>query len=256
VTIAYQDDGSSIWSFQDHSQIIQNPVGAVVRQSTPDGWTFTAFDDKGRPTLGANAGLSATIAYDAAGNSVWCFTDGSVLQRDPNGVLVKETTSDGSAFTSFDTTGRLVKGTILTDPGAPAKSVSISYAADGSSVWNIEGGLTLYRDSAGTVIREVTPDGWVFTAFDDKGRPTAGVNEGKSATITYADDDGSVWTMGDGNVVTRNPVGAVLRVVTPEGAVFTSFDTAGRPTAGTMPGEDGGPPQPVIIKYLADGSSL
>ena len=158
-------------------------------------------------------------------------------------------------FTSFDGGGRPIDGTMPDTSGLGRSPVHISYTSDGSSEWQIAGGATLYRDSAGTVVREVTPDGWTFTSFNGDGLPTAGVNNGTKATIAYAGDN-SLWTLGDGTIITRDKGGTTLKVETPDGGVFTSFDTASRPIAGTVPDQNGGPPLPVSIKYTADGGSV
>jgi uncharacterized protein YukE len=256
VTIAYQDDGTGVWTYQDQTQVIVNPGGAVIRETTPDGWSFDSFDSQGRPTAGTNNGLSAKITYDSTDSSCWTLNDGTVLYRNSAGTLVRETTSDGMEFTSFDGSGRPVGGTVPDVSGTGRSPVDISYTPDGSSVWQISGGPTLYRDSGGTVTREVTPDGWTFTSFNSDGLPTAGVNSnGVTTKISYVGDN-SIWTLGDGTIVTHDKSGATVRVETPEGGVFTSFDTLNRPIAGTVPDEKGGPPLAVTIRYTPDGGSV
>jgi hypothetical protein len=81
------------------------------------------------------------------------------------------------------------------------------------------------------------PDGAVFTAFDDGGRPTTGTvpaHEGVPAEavgITYAADGSSVWKFQSGTSVLRNAKGDVISETMSDGSVFTRFDGEGRPIA-------------------------
>ncbi len=255
VTIGYRDDGTGVWTYHDRSKVIANPGGAVVPAATTDGWSFDSFDSKGRPVVATRNGRSAKITYDGTGGSAWTFNDGIVCYRDSAGTLVRQTTPDGMELTSFDASGRPTGGTVPGASGTARRVVAIRYGGDGSSVWEITGGPTRYRDPGGTVVREVTPDGWTFTSFDSDGRPVAGANKGLTARIAYVGDN-SVWTLGNGSIVTRHRSGITVKVEAADGAVFTSFDTANRPIAGTVPDKNGGPPLPVTIRYTSDGRSV
>jgi uncharacterized protein YukE len=265
VTIAYRDDGSSVWSYVDHSTVYVNPLGDVVERTTsdgwrfyygkddvpvratsPDGWTFTSFNADGMPTAGENNGLSATIEYTADG-SVWTMSDGNVVTRDPAGAVVRMVTPDGAVFTSFDTAGRPLAGTVPGENGAP-EPVTIRYLGDGSSVWTTAHGDQTFMEADGDIVKQ-TVHGWTLTNFNDNGDPMSADNGKQHADITYPGDGTAIWTFDDGTVVTRGDNGQILTMVTPGGWTFTSFDN-GRPVAGSK-GE-----QTVTIAYQADGSSV
>lgn len=101
----------------------------------------------------------------------------------------------------------------------------------------------------GDPVRQTTADGAVFDRFDGQGQPTHGTVGGLSVDISYAADGASTWSYADGSTVARNAEGDVVRQTTADGAVFDAFTTDGRPTRGTIDG------QQVDISYGGDGSS-
>ncbi|NGM15658.1 hypothetical protein [Verrucosispora sioxanthis] len=249
VSISYASDGSSIWSYADGMQVFRDPDGDVVRQQTPDGAVFDRFTVDGRPTHGVlpdadgGAPQEVSISYGGDGNSTWSYADGSMVDRDVAGGVTRQVTSDGAVFDRFNGDGAPIHGTV------GGQSVDIAYQADGGSVWSYGNGTTVTRDSGGAVVGEVTSDGAAFDAFVGEGRPTHGVIDGQSVGISYAVDGASSWSFADGSTVVRDAEGDVVRQTTADGAVFDAFAVDGRPTRGTIDG------QQVDISYGGDGSS-
>src|SRR5436305_864113 len=109
----------------------------------------------------------------------------------------------------------------------------------------------MLRKSAGSVVRELLPDGTVFTSFDGQQRPVAGTVAGQnggpaqSVDITYDGAGGDTWSLQDQTRIVHNAAGGVGREELPVGTVFTSFDGQQRPVEGTVAGQDGGPAQAV-----------
>jgi hypothetical protein len=158
VTVKYMSDGSSVWLYGDGTEVTRNSGGTVAQMTTPDGWTFTTFDDNGRPVTGANGGLKAAIAYTPDGGSVWTFSDGMVVTRDAEGTIT-EMKADGWTFTDFDTTGRPIEGY------KDGQHVAISYQANGNAVWDLgPGQAKLTYDKDGNLLTMETPDGWSTTS--------------------------------------------------------------------------------------------
>ncbi|MBQ1040883.1 hypothetical protein, partial [Micromonospora sp. C81] len=102
----------------------------------------------------------------------------------------------------------------------------------------------------------MTADGASFDGFTADGRPTHGTVPGadgqpaQDVSIAYGGDGSSTWSYADGTSVDRNAAGDVTRQVTADGALFDGFTADGRPTHGTLPGN-----QDVSITYGGDGSS-
>jgi hypothetical protein len=171
--------------------------------------------------------------------------DGTVVEYDAEGRVVRQQLTDGTVFDSFTADGRPTHGTL---PGSG--EVSISYAGDGSSMWKYADGTTVGRNADGDVTRQTTPDGAVFDRFNADGKPTHGTVDGQVVSVSYGSGGGSVWTYDDGTVVTRDAGGDVIRQKTSDGAVFDRFNADGKPTHGTVDG------QVVSISYARNGSSV
>ncbi|MET8233671.1 hypothetical protein ABZS77_23665 [Micromonospora sp. NPDC005298] len=267
VSIAYGSDGSSTWTYADGTTVDRNAVGDVTRQLTADGASFDRFTADGRPTHGMVPGSdgqppqAVDIAYGGDGSSTWTYADDTSVNRNAAGDVTRQLTADGASFDQFTADGRPTHGTVPGQDGQPAQDVSIAYGSDGSSTWTYADGTTVDRSAAGDVTRQATPDGASFDQFTPDGRPTHGTVPGEdgqpaqAVDIAYGGDGSSTWTYADGTSVDRNAVGDVTRQLTADGASFDRFTGDGRPTHGTVPGEDGQPAQAVDIAYGGDGSS-
>ncbi|WP_328373193.1 hypothetical protein [Micromonospora zamorensis] len=267
VSIAYGGDGSSTWTYADGTKVDRNAAGDVTREVSADGATFDRFNGDGKPTHGTVPGTdgqpaqAVDIAYGGDGSSTWTYADGTKVDRNPDGVVVRQTTAEGTVFDRFDGDGKPTHGTVPGTDGQPAQDVSIAYGADGSSTWTYADGTKVDRDAAGDVTREVSADGATFDRFNADGKPTHGTVPGsdgqpaQAVDIAYGGDGSSTWTYADGAKVDRNPDGVVVRQTTAEGTVFDRFNGDGKPTHGTVPGSDGQPAQAVDITYGGDGSS-
>ncbi|HWB36691.1 MAG TPA: hypothetical protein VHA75_11770, partial [Rugosimonospora sp.] len=247
-TITFHADGTSTESLPDGTTFDFDASGKALRESTPDGTTFSGFDGDGRPTRGVLPGGSAfSLTYDTKGDTFERFADGSVVETDSGGRVVRQVAPDGTTFASFDSAGRPTAGAL-----AGGAAFALSYDAKGDTFEHFADGSEVETDSGGHVVRQVTPDGTTFTSFDGTGRPTAGVLAGGGGfTIRYDARGDAIQTFDDGTVVQTDPNGRVIREVTPDGTVFTSFDGSGRPTAGTSASGQG-----FTLTYDAHGDTF
>ncbi|MET7704710.1 hypothetical protein, partial [Micromonospora sp. NPDC005413] len=265
--ITYGGDGSSSWTYADGTRVDRNAAGDLTHEVTSDGASFDRFTADGRPTHGSVPGAdgqpaqAVDITYGGDGSSSWTYADGTRVERDAAGDLTREVTSDGALFDRFTADGRPTHGTVPGQDGQPAQAVDIAYGGDGSSSWTYADGTRVDRDAAGDLTREVTSDGALFDGFTADGRPTHGTVPGQdgqpaqAVDIAYGGDGSSSWTYADGTRVDRNAAGDLTHEVTSDGASFDGFTADGRPTHGTVPGQDGQPAQAVDIAYGGDGSS-
>ncbi|MFC8297382.1 hypothetical protein [Micromonospora orduensis] len=270
VDITYGGDGSSTWTYADGTKVDRNAAGDITRETTSDGASFDRFTVDGRPTHGSVPGAdgqppqSVDITYGGDGSSTWTYADGTKVDRNPDGAVVRQTTSEGNVFDRFDGDGRPTHGTAPGQGGEPAQQVDVVYNGDGSSVWSYQGdGSKVFRAADGTVTRQELKDGSVFDRFNGDGRPTHGTAPGQGGEpaqqvdITYGADGSSIWSyQGDGSKVFRAADGTVTRQELKDGSVFDRFNGDGRPTHGTIPGQDGEQAQQVDITYGADGSNI
>ncbi|WP_433385983.1 hypothetical protein [Micromonospora sp. KLBMP9576] len=263
VTIAYHGDAST-WTYTDGTTVNRNADGQVTQMRTSEGASFDRFDADGRPTHGTmpgkdgSPGQDVTIAYHGDA-STWTYTDGTTVNRNADGQVTQMRTSEGASFDRFDADGRPTHGTMPGEDGSPGQDVTIAYHGD-ASTWTYTDGTTVNRNADGQVTQMRTSEGASFDRFDADGRPTHGTmpgedgSPGQDVTIAYH-GDASTWTYTDGTTVNRNADGQVTQMRTSEGASFDRFDADGRPTHGTMPGEDGSPAQDVTIAYHGDAST-
>ena len=264
VRIAYDSDANSIWTFVDGSVMVRDDSGAILRQELPDGSLFSSFDGEGRPTegqlpSGSGPDESVHIDYGPDGTSTWTLQDGTVLVRDPDGVIVREVLPDGTAFSAFGSDGRPTAGVIPAHAGEPGQAVHISYGGGGESTWTFDDGTRITRGPDGTMLREAMADGSTFSGFDSDGRPTVGTIVGadgqpKAVAIRYFDDGGSDWALTDGTHIRRDASGVVTHQVLSDGQVLSGFDDQGRPTEAMTPGDGGGAVRRVEIAYSDRGS--
>ncbi|MEU8210350.1 WXG100 family type VII secretion target [Micromonospora sp. NPDC049044] len=263
VNIAYNGDAST-WTYADGTTLNRNADGTVTHMRTTDGASFDRFDADGRPLHGSLPGedgaapQDVTIAYDGDA-STWTYADGTTLNRNADGTVTHMRTADGASFDRFDSGGRPTHGTLPGDDGEAPQEVNIAYDGD-ASTWTYGDGTTLNRNADGTVTHMRTADGASFDRFDSDGRPTHGTLLGENGeppqdvTIAY-NGDASTWTYGDGTTLNRGADGQVTHMRTSDGASFDRFDADGRPTHGSLPGENGEPPQDVTIAYDGDAST-
>ncbi|MEU0547338.1 hypothetical protein, partial [Micromonospora sp. NPDC005979] len=96
VTITYGHDGSSVWKYGDGTVIIRNGDGQVTSLIV-DGWTYTRFDDQGRPTYGTKDGKHISISYQGDW-TVTTYQDGTKIGTDSHGRPIYQINPDGSRF--------------------------------------------------------------------------------------------------------------------------------------------------------------
>ncbi|MEO3770653.1 hypothetical protein [Micromonospora sp. B9E7] len=163
VTIRYGDHGSSTWTFTDENNartIIERDASGNPIRMVSDGWTYTNFDNQGRPLVGHGPGehggprQTVTITYGDDGSSVWKYGNGMVITRSGSGE-VTSLVVDGWTYTKFDAQGR---PTYATKDG---KHISISYQGDWV-VTTYPDGTKIGTDSHGRPIFQINPDGTGF----------------------------------------------------------------------------------------------
>ncbi|MFI5935014.1 hypothetical protein, partial [Actinoplanes sp. NPDC051494] len=139
VDIAYSGDGSSTWKYADGTKVDRNAAGDVTHQTTSDGADFDRFTADGKPTHGTLPGSDGqpaqdvSITYEGDGDSTWSYADGTKVDRNADGDVTHQTTSDGASFDRFTADGKPTHGTVPGSDGQPAQEVSIAYGGDGSS---------------------------------------------------------------------------------------------------------------------------
>ncbi|MBQ0982953.1 hypothetical protein, partial [Micromonospora sp. M61] len=102
------------------------------------------------------------ITYGGDGSSTWTYADGTKVDRNPDGAVVRQTTSEGTVFDRFTADGKPTHGTVPGTDGQPAQAVDITYGGDGSSTWTYADGTKVDRNPDGAVIRQTTSEGTVF----------------------------------------------------------------------------------------------
>ncbi|MGC4750722.1 hypothetical protein ACLQ28_34450, partial [Micromonospora sp. DT201] len=221
--------------------------GVVLRQVLPDGTVFSGFDGSGRPTEGSAAdGQDFTLEYPGNGNTITRYADGATAEFNPDGIIIRQVTPDGTVYISFDAENRPDKG-YSPDSGA----FTVEYPSEGHTVYRYDNGLVVEYGPNSLPIRQVLPDTTTFTSFDEDGRPTQGTApDGASISITYQDNGGSEITYGSGVLVRYNAQGDPYFMRTADGSVFTEFYENGDPKNGkTAEGVSVG------IVYDSDGGS-
>ncbi|MFF5175358.1 hypothetical protein ACFY3U_22375, partial [Micromonospora sp. NPDC000089] len=171
------------------------------------------------------------------------LADGTVVEYNGEGRVVRQRLTDGTVFDRFDGDNRPVHGVV------DGQSVSISYGAGGESTWAFGDGSTLVRSADGDMVRQTTSDGTTFDRFDGDNRPVHGVVDGQSVSISYGGNGESTWTYSDGSTLVRNADGDLVRQTTSDGTVFDRFDGDNRPVHGVVDG------QSVSISYGGNGES-
>jgi RNA polymerase sigma factor (sigma-70 family) len=140
--------------------------------------------------------------------------DGSVVEYDRTGRIVREVLPDGTTFDQFTPDGKPMRATIPGQDGQPDQQADIVGAADGSAVWHYSDGMVVGRDAAGDVTYERLPDGTVFDRFFD-GAPVRGTirdpdgDGSRTVDIVNHRDGSSIWQYSDGMVIGRDAAGNV-----------------------------------------------
>ena len=105
-----------------------------------------------------------------------------------------------------------------------------TYLSNGDSELRISDGSTTLFDNEGNVIKQITPEGDVYSDFDDLGRPGhVEFKDGTSGDFTYQPGGGSELVQSDGSRTLLDDEGNVIKQITPEGDVYSDFDDLGRP---------------------------
>ena len=186
VSIAYGAHGSSTWTYADGTKVDRDAAGDVTREVSADGATFDRFNADGKPTHGTVPGSdgqpaqAVDIAYGGDGSSTWTYADGAKVDRNPDGVVVRQTTAEGTVFDRFNGDGKPTHGTVPGSDGQPAQAVDITYGGDGSSTWTYADGAKVDRNPDGVVVRQTTAEGTVFDRFNGDGKPTHGTVPGRA----------------------------------------------------------------------------
>jgi YD repeat-containing protein len=142
----------------------------------------------------------------------------------------------------------------------------VLYRADGMPIrqWGADGSIVSF-DSQGNPVTETTVDGreqppthgtppadpanLVADQPDGQGRPS-GVTfpDGTRARYEYQPDGGRVVRYSTGVVTTEDGTGRLLTERLPDGTLYNSFDSQGRPNGGTLPDGD-----PFQQRYTPEG---
>ncbi|WP_432990711.1 hypothetical protein [Dactylosporangium sp. CA-233914] len=160
-TITYNNDGTTTYTYTDHTTITYDPNNNILTEQGPDGWVISF--EAGKPKSGVNTQTNETVQITPAegGGTVWTYSGGTVVWRDPNGRVTKMA-KGGWTFTQFDGDSRPIYGT------NGQQSVSIQYGVNGSDTkWtytdnNGKPGITVITNSNGVPKTQINPDGSSF----------------------------------------------------------------------------------------------
>src|SRR5204863_9554137 len=118
--------------------------GGVVREVLSDGSVFTLFESAGRrytdsfPTRRSADLQEVRIVYTDGGD-VWTLADGTRIEHDVHGGVVREVFPGGQTATSCETSGRKFTDALPGDGGVSAQEARIVYT-DGGDVWTLADG--------------------------------------------------------------------------------------------------------------------
>ncbi|MDR7274219.1 hypothetical protein [Catenuloplanes atrovinosus] len=254
-TVAYPEARNDLPQERDGAGVELSPAGDVIRRRYADGTVHESFDSLGRPHQGIAGDTRFDIEYGANGRVTNRFVDGTVVDYDGAGRVLRHETPDGTVYDSFDPAGRPTAGHGTTDftIDYPAGGGSVIRYADGSSAtFDADGtlvsqspgpapdpGTTVTTAAAEPPARQVADDGTVFSSFDGDGRPLAGETpEGDRFTMSYDAGGGSTVSYADGSTVVFDAAGDVVSQRLADGTVFSSFDGENRPLKGETPEGD------------------
>ena len=195
---------------------------SVIQSGLPAPTTY-GYDETGAKTLQRDAAnRQVQWLYDAAGRPISrTLPDGSVesFGYDAEGQLLSYTTFAGQTVTrTFDNQGREISRSIPATAGAPARTLSWTYTADGLRATQTEvgantaqGTTTYSYDVMNRVVQMVSPQGTLAWAYDAAGRVTQRTTSEGSTSYEYDGD------------------GRLTRLTAPDGRATTySHDAAGR----------------------------
>ncbi|HET7792710.1 MAG TPA: PKD domain-containing protein [Rhizobacter sp.] len=195
---------------------------SVIQSGVASATTY-GYDETGAKTLQRDAaGRQVQWRFDAAGRIVSrSLPDGSVetFAYDAQGQLTGYTNFGGVTVThTYDSQGREVTRSIPASAGAPARSISWTYTAEGLPATQTETGssssqgVTSYTyDTKGQLLQMVTPQGTLSWVYDPAGR-----------IVQRSTAEGSTGYLYDGD-------GRLTQLTAPDGNVTTyAYDAAGR----------------------------
>jgi YD repeat-containing protein len=256
-TITYNPDGSYTQSFANGVTETFDAAGHILSEHLANGTTYTSFDDQGRPTGGHAPNVGGfTITYNPDGSYTESFANGTTATYDPRGHILSEHLANGTTYTSFDDQGRPTAGYTPNQGG-----FTISYNGDGSYTQHLGDGTTATYDHDGHILNEHLANGTTYTSFDDQGRPTAGsTSDGGGFTITYNPDGSYIERLANGNTLSFDANGQVVKETAADGTTFSDFDAQGRPHHGSLPNGSGFTitydAQGNVYDHFADGSTI
>jgi hypothetical protein len=121
-------------------------------------------------------------------------------------------------------------------------------------------GSVLEYGSDGTLLKETSPDGSVYTGFDSQGRahhmriPASASGPATTADIAYHGDH-TIYTYADKSVITYDADSHILSEKLADGSHYTQFDADGQAHHVDIPAANGNPATSASISY-ADGNAV
>ncbi|WP_345626244.1 RHS repeat domain-containing protein, partial [Rugosimonospora acidiphila] len=251
----------TVYTYTDHTTVTYDNNGNTIDEKLADGTDYTQFDSNGNPHHvdippgNGNPATSANISYHGA-DTVYTYTDHTVVTYDSSGNITDERLADGTDYTSFDGNGNPHHVDIPPGNGNPATSANISYhGAD--TVYTYTDHTVVTYDSSGNITDEKLADGTDYTSFDGNGNPhhvdipPGNGNPATSADIAYHGAD-TVYTYTDHTVVTYDSSGNITDEKLADGTDYTSFDGNGNPHHVDTPAHDGQPATSADITHVGN----
>ncbi len=256
-TLYHHDDGS-VATYRDDD---------LVQQKLQDGTVYSDFDDRDRPHAVSvpeqqnQSATSAVISYDDR-YTTFTYTDKTVLKFDSStDQIVSQRLPDGKVYTEFDERDRPQHLQVPSYDGKPATEADIYYEQSHVVYAYKDGSVTIHDSATDRLVSQKTPDGRIYTGFDDEDRPghiftpADGDKPESHADISY-DSDRVTYSYSDESVVVHDS--ATDRVVTQttrDGTVYSDFDENGDPGHVKLPAADDRPATSADITYTDDETS-
>jgi hypothetical protein len=244
-TQAALSNPSSVAPTADGGFLIADTTNERVRRVSPTG-TITTVAGTGTSGFSGDGG-PATAAKLFNPISVSVTADGGFLIADLDGQRVRKVSPSGTITT---VAGDGTPG--FSGDGGPATAAQLN--SPSAVVATADGGF-LIADRRNFRVRRVSPSGTITTVAGDGTQGFSG--DGGPATGAQLIDPGTIATTGDGGFLIAEPLGSVVRRVSPTGIITT---IAGDATLGFS--GDGGPATaaqfnfPTGLSATADGGFL